>query len=216
MGAANDYRKHVAHLAGQWPGLAYLDIYLNDSRYSNEKQAPITLLELDREMDSKPSSSFPSLCSFWRSYFKSKASCRLIIVEDPTPNTIAEIGGELNIDPQFWADFLVGSAWFQSGEIHIGLGTSRTAYRDESLLDQLWPLKSAAMEENHICLRFIVQKEADIPKGHDGKKRNVLSDRYPLPKPSRTYPPTMAEGICTRQNATIWRREQKGRWTGEI
>ncbi|GFG13787.1 hypothetical protein IFM5058_06623 [Aspergillus udagawae] len=132
---------------------------------------------------------------------------KLIILEDPTPNMIAEIGGRLNIDPQFWADFLVGPSWFGSGKLYIGAGEPRIPYRDDSLLEQLWPLPSAAQELQHASFRFVAHRERKFygDSNRDLKDRRPLSKMYPIAQEARPGPPGSGQSVRVRSNLTIWR-----------
>ncbi|XRM37457.1 hypothetical protein ABZX51_000930 [Aspergillus tubingensis] len=130
---ANEYREYVQRLAGQWPGLSYLDAYLQDPLYLQRQTFGIVLVKPSNvppvQRDLKLEEVLPEL--------DDGSSPILIVLEDPTPRMIAELGGQLRIDPQFWADFLVGPSWFGSGKVDIGPGEPSVQYRDDSLLEQL-------------------------------------------------------------------------------
>lgn len=200
-GRASTYREYVSHLAGLRPGLSYLDVYLNDTRYLERQFFPITMFLFSRSED-RPRfqvESFVDLKSFL-DRIDDNACQKLIILEDPTPNMVAELGGKLEIDPQFWADFLVGPSWFgPTGRLSIGAGEPRIPYRDDSLFEQLWPLPTTAKEQDHIAIRFFAHRESkkDSHESH-------LSRIYPLAKNAEVGPQNCAKSIGVRHNLTIW------------
>ncbi|KAH2290290.1 hypothetical protein KXW02_004549 [Aspergillus fumigatus] len=132
---------------------------------------------------------------------------KLIILEDPTPNMIAEIGGKFKIDPQFWADFLVGPSWFGSGKLYVGAGEPRIPYRDDSLLEQLWPLPSACRELEHASFRFIAHRERKLytDSKRARKETSPLFETYPIAQKARPGPPGCSQSVRLRGNLTIWR-----------
>ncbi|KAF4281497.1 hypothetical protein KXX16_004730 [Aspergillus fumigatus] len=132
---------------------------------------------------------------------------KLIILEDPTPNMIAEIGGKFKIDPQFWADFLVGPSWFGSGKLYVGAGEPRIPYRDDSLLEQLWPLPSACRELEHASFRFIAHRERKLytDSKRARKEMSPLFETYPIAQKARPGPPGCSQSVRLRGNLTIWR-----------
>ncbi|KAH2842537.1 hypothetical protein KXV85_000518 [Aspergillus fumigatus] len=132
---------------------------------------------------------------------------KLIILEDPTPNMIAEIGGKFKIDPQFWADFLVGPSWFGSGKLYVGAGEPRILYRDDSLLEQLWPLPSACRELEHASFRFIAHRERKLytDSKRARKEMSPLFETYPIAQKARPGPPGCSQSVRLRGNLTIWR-----------
>jgi hypothetical protein len=139
-------------------------------------------------------------------------SDKLIVLEDPTPKMIAELGGRFKIDPQFWADFLVEPSWFGSGKLHVGGGQPQIPYRDDSLLEQLWPLPSSALSQQHTSFRFVAHVEtkgncedSQFQSYHDA---SLLSKIYPLADNARAGPPSGAESKAIRRIITIWQNRK--------
>jgi hypothetical protein len=219
---ADNYREYVSKLAGLWPGLSYLDSYLNHDIYLQRVSFPITLIKSRRN----PGGEQPEIESDMNLETLLRGledDCdQLIILEDPTPNMIAELGGKFEIDPQFFADFLVGPSWFGSGNLCIGSGEPRIVYRDDSLLEQLWPLPSAA-KGGHACFRFVGHKEkpADLNSGksHSLKDkslgtsvRSLLSTLYPLAQ-NAVPGPHFTRYTRLRRSFAIWQHERSSNTT---
>ncbi|KAI2831267.1 hypothetical protein CBS147320_2126 [Aspergillus niger] len=205
---ANEYREYVQTLAGRWPGLSYLDAYLQDALYLQRRTFGIVLIKPSDvapvQHDLRLEEVLPELddCS----------SPKLIVLEDPTPRMIAELGAKLRIDPQFWADFLVGPSWFGSGKVDIGPGEPSVQYRDDSLLEQLWPLPKAARQQEHYCFRFVAHREP-TPNMDD---YSSLSTSYPICGNAKPGPPICANSIGLRNNLTVWENQhERDRAKGE-
>ncbi|KAL3262138.1 hypothetical protein ABHI18_003066 [Aspergillus niger] len=205
---ANEYREYVQTLAGRWPGLSYLDAYLQDALYLERMTFGIVLIkpsdDASVQRDLRLEDVLPQLddCSI----------PKLIVLEDPTPRMIAELGAKLRIDPQFWADFLVGPSWFGSGKVDIGPGEPSVQYRDDSLLEQLWPLPKAARQQEHYCFRFVAHREP-TPNMDD---YSSLSASYPICGNAKPGPPICANSIGLRNNLTVWENQhERDRAKGE-
>ncbi|KAL3411737.1 hypothetical protein V8F44DRAFT_223344 [Aspergillus fumigatus] len=206
-GQANAYRTYVSQLAGQWPGLSYLDAYLHDDVYLQRKSFPMTLLKFKRKQPEWGYQMEKFLKLETLLSWTNDECDKLIILEDPTPNMIAEIGGKFKIDPQFWADFLVGPSWFGSGKLYVGAGEPRIPYRDDSLLEQLWPLPSACRELEHASFRFIAHRERKLytDSKRARKEMSPLFETYPIAQKARPGPPGCSQSVRLRGNLTIWR-----------
>ncbi|KAJ6086550.1 hypothetical protein N7467_005464 [Penicillium canescens] len=173
---ANCYREYVSSLAGQGPGLSYLDLYLNDPRYLSRETFPITVVKLNTQQDDTN----PELKTFAKSE---------------------------KIDPQFWADYLIGPGWFGSGKVTIGSGEPEIIYRDDSILEQLWPLPTDARAQKHVCFRFIAHK-ARNDTGNNSARNGPVSTLYPIVENAWVGPPYCANTTPTRGNLTIWENWQ--------
>ncbi|GKZ78671.1 hypothetical protein AnigIFM56816_002446 [Aspergillus niger] len=205
---ANEYREYVKTLAGRWPGLSYLDAYLQDTLYLERRTFGIVLI---KPSDVPPVQHDLGVEKVLRE-LDDLSSPKLIVLEDPTPRMIAELGAKLRIDPQFWADFLVGPSWFGSGKVDIGPGEPSVQYRDDSLLEQLWPLPKAARQQEHYCFRFVAHREP-TPNMDDYRS---LSESYPICGNAKPGPPICANSIGLRNNLTVWENQhERDRAKGE-
>ncbi|GLA64105.1 hypothetical protein AtubIFM54640_005273 [Aspergillus tubingensis] len=205
---ANEYREYVQRLAGQWPGLSYLDAYLQDPLYLQRQTFGIVLVKPSNvppvQRDLKLEELLPEL--------DDGSSPILIVLEDPTPRMIAELGGQLRIDPQFWADFLVGPSWFGSGKVDIGPGEPSVQYRDDSLLEQLWPLPRPARQQEHFCFRFVAHREPTPASFQNSVGPNMdghssLSPFFPNCGDVKPGPPICANSIGLRNNLAVWENQ---------
>lgn len=216
--SAQEYRGIVSRLAGRWPGLSYLNSYLQERCYLSRTSFPIALIKFKRNTPVQG----PDLITDLNLQDLLKRidddSDKLVVLEDPTPKMIAELGGRFKIDPQFWADFLVEPSWFGSGKLHVGGGQPQIPYRDDSLLEQLWPLPSSALSQQHISFRFVAHVETkgncEDNQFQSYRDASLLSKIYPLADDARAGPPSGAESKAIRRIITIWQNQDNRHPTG--
>lgn len=122
-------------------------------------------------------------------------SHQLIILEDPTPELIAELGSEWNIDPQFWADFVVGSLWFDSGKVSIPYRKNGFHFQDNSLLDQLWLLPTDARRQDHRCIQFVGHRALDREDKVQKARYRPLETTHGITNGAELGPPNSANTV---------------------
>ncbi|KAJ5471788.1 hypothetical protein N7530_009145 [Penicillium desertorum] len=111
------------------------------------------------------------------------------------------------MDPQFWADFLVGPAWFGTGKLWIGPGEPGICYKDDSLLEQLWPLPAASGNQDHTCTRFVVHRVSVPDQYRHLSDDKSITEAYPLVDDAREGPLNGAQSISARHNLVIWQNQ---------
>ncbi|KAJ9660585.1 hypothetical protein H2201_006843 [Coniosporium apollinis] len=79
------------------------------------------------------------------------STCRLFIVENADPETIARLGGVFELDPQLFADYLEDAPW----------------HRIASISKHLPPLRSIKARQSFIRLRFIEPMEMESGRDTD-------------------------------------------------
>lgn len=208
-GDSTAYRTYVAGLSGQWPGVTYLHYYLQSDAYQQNLRARVTFLELDlngRPVDLDLGNCEYEFDDFIRNYNGHGGTYKLILVENPSPLVLATLGGHFRMEAQFWADLLVGPAWFDKGKIYPGPDSSKSGaafipFKDEGLIDQLWPLPSSSQSGRYKCIRAVVLRESTAV--------SLPSHGHELDVRTRDCPPLGASAIPTRNTIGIWTNQQQ-------
>ena len=192
------YKEHISKLSGQWPGITYLDYFLKSPDYQDNDVPNITLVGVSpghQENSNLTRAGFDPL------YALCTKSHRLIIVVNPRPSDIVNLGSRFDVDVQFWADLLVGPAWFDNGTVSPGpteaQHTSFVPFRDDNAYDQLWPLPSDAKRQRHKCFRMVTLKELNDTNSY-------LNKLYPLNTKARDCAPLGAHAASTRNIVALW------------
>lgn len=203
MVTEEDYRAHISKLSGQWPGITYLDYFLKSSDYQDNGVGNITLVGVSPDYVQHPKL---TRVQFDPAYDGCTKSHRLIIVVNPRPSNIAKLGSRFNVDVQFWADLLVGPAWFDNGTVSPGptdaQNPSFVPFRDDNAFDQLWPLPSDAKKQRHKCFRMVTLKELNDTNSY-------LNELYPLNIEARDCAPLGAHVASTRNTVAFWTNEKQ-------
>ncbi|EED19254.1 hypothetical protein TSTA_025700 [Talaromyces stipitatus ATCC 10500] len=200
------YCRLIEDLAGQYPGYSYLDFYLNSENVQPRKEPyQIDLVQLsngqsDAQFDINTFTDVNKLID----QVRKNDSHKLIILEDPTPEVIAHMGSELEIDPQFWADFLVGSFWFDSGKLRIDHRKEYKYFQDDSLLEKVWLLPTDARQQDHCCIRFVAQRALDRKDNAQMKKYKSLEKTHGITDGAETGPPNYANTVPEHCKLTLW------------
>jgi hypothetical protein len=230
------YRHLVHRLAQACPTYKILHDFLNANHHTCQRPAKTTIITIN---PGSPNGNIPTsmetndfngsmALAQYLSPPGSNQCCRLFLIENVCPETIALLGGHFDIDPQFFADHIDNTSW----------------YRIVDVADHIPALPSSKKIHDFLQLRHIETRVfADSPTFKslfDGSSQATdvkvaASSSYErttltpditttrLPRKAGRIIPRSRKGahfeplLCTRQVVTVWfqkKRPGNERWTG--
>jgi hypothetical protein len=226
--SALSYISLVERRQNAGPGYEALYKFLNARNENYQRPAKICLVSiktntnserLQSEINFEELNGVPGLSEeLISSSVRPRDSCRLFVVENACPRTIALLGGHFDIDPQFFVDHISNIPW----------------YRIVDVRERVTALPSARKLQDFLRLSFIEVRSVSCSKSQrvggpvalDDNKSFVLPDESgtrvlrtagtmnPRDKEGRSFPSL----IWTRQVIVVWFQKEttpgSGVWTG--
>jgi hypothetical protein len=134
------YRDIVRRLAEAIPTYKTLDHFVNVTKHTCQNPPKVTIVSINPESpnSNKPTSMEtkdfigPTELAQYLASPGSNQSCRLFLIENLCPDTIAILGGHFDMDPQFFADHIDNTSWYRIMEVadHIPALPSRKKTHD--------------------------------------------------------------------------------------
>ncbi|KAI9842755.1 MAG: hypothetical protein M1837_006938 [Sclerophora amabilis] len=147
-------------VAYQWPGLSILDHFINAQQSCEEPRVQFTVLDIYKDQkkigENVSRYHFASFdgpealdcClheSSWRSgpnasseerlqQTENPVRGRLFVIENLCPESIFKLGGALDVDPHFWADYLETLPWYRITAVPPRLSALPSSRRKEHFL----------------------------------------------------------------------------------
>jgi hypothetical protein len=235
----DSYTALISRLRHGWPGQQVLHDFVNSPQCASESLAKFDVVTIGSSVSTESNIPAIEFKHFEGSQELARVCtgkvpdghCRLFIVENICPRSVALLGGCFDIDPQFFADHLSNGPW----------------YRIEGVMDHTPALPSSQKLHDFLQLRYIdtlaverrSSEEPDIfttnPNTGNGSSTSsrLSSDTTSFVYPDNTSTrihrkagklmPRTRNGrdfkflLCTRQVVSIWfdkNREGRGGWTG--
>ncbi len=156
---AQKYRDYIRDLARDGSPFQVLHDFVNVKFHHCQEPAKITVLTMTLTEENPSDSSVTTihlntslqLAEFLGNNVVSKSTCRLFIVENVCPETIALLGGQLDINPQFFAAHVNNAPW----------------YRSESGIDHTPILPSILKSVDFLQVKYIVPIVVSAMEGYD-------------------------------------------------
>ena len=148
---------------------------------------------------------------------------RLFVIENLCPQTVFKLGGALDIDPQFWADYLETLPWYRIAEVSPRLVPLPSSQREERFL------KMTAILPRELACETSTEStsESIYPALFDDKRSYIEPDKAttrvrrkaglikPLQRDGKVWDPI----AFIRQSVGIWakqRGQDDDEWIGRM
>jgi hypothetical protein len=235
-----EYRKTIRDLAETSSLYATLHEFVNVKRHPCQAPATVALLTISPKIQNESPGSaamFKNVCGLAElsrelaSLPSNNECCQLFVVENMCPQSIALIGGVLNVSPEIFARHLRDTTWHRVDEIsdRVPLLPSITNSRQ---FNQLVYMEVQRTTKQPFVLsgkgysdRSLVPSPGQIVPGSrfSGARFHVEADEMScrVPRKARKLRPWIRKGrkfeslVSARQITTIWfRGESQNTWTG--
>ncbi len=232
------YRERIRNLAKDESPYQVLHDFVNVKFHQCQESAKITVLTITEANRNKSQvtttllNTSIQLAGFLGNSFITEGTCRLFIIENICPETIALIGSQFDINPQFFAAHVNNAPWYRSerGIDHTSILPSTLKAVDFLQVQYIVPIVVLAMEgydARTTARRYRRPSllEADLDVNDPlAQQPHQVSTRIPRKAGVVMHKPLASLNhmhvLFTRQVASVWIQRLKietsqGGWTGE-